>query len=49
MTYTLVMIAIYIIAVLVIAFIIWKTKLKKDNSKRRLEKCVLTRKKSRKS
>ena len=48
MTYTLVMIAIYIIAVLVIAFIIWKNKLKKAR-KRRLEKCVLTRKKSRKS
>ena len=49
MTYTLVMIGIYIAAVLVIAYVIWKSKLKKDNSKRRLEKCVLTRKKSRKS
>ena len=46
MTYTLVMISIYIAAVVVIAYVIWRTKLKKDNSKRKLERCILTRNKT---
>ena len=45
MTYTLVMVAIYLVAVAVIAYVIWKNKIK--NKKRRYEKCVLTKKKSR--